>query len=165
MFMDNSVLITKNDQKDLIGLRISAGLLIAMGCLIGLYVPFFVLMLGVSVVRHLHGHPPATDKPNWFLNVSIAICTASALTYLCFRAAAGLYNARRWAAYVAIGFGLLLLWVSGMFIYDWFHPERQGPDEYFGILIVPIFVALGLWWCIYLNLPYVRAHFKNMRKH
>lgn len=62
-----------------------------------------------------------------------------------------------------MGFGLLLLSFSGMFIYDWFHPERLGPDEYFSILSVPFFIAVGLWWCLYLNLPYVRAHFKNMR--
>ena len=41
---------------------------------------------------------------------------------------------------------------SAMSLYDWFHPVRQAPDSYFVILIIPSFVAVGLWWCIYLNL-------------
>ncbi len=163
MFLDMNVSITKNNQKDLLGLRISAGLLVALGCLLGIYVLFFGFILSISAVRHLHGYPPTLDRPNWFLSLVIIIGTTSALTYLCFRAAAGLRDAQRWAAYIAVGFGLLLLLFSGTIIYDWFHPDRQSADEYFSILIVPIWIAVGLWWCVYLNLPYVRAHFKSMR--
>jgi hypothetical protein len=94
----------------------------------------------------------------------IVVAATAALTYLCFRAAAALRNAQRWAAYVATGFGLLLLLFSGDFFYDWFHPDRQSPDEYFGIFIVPFCIAAGLWWCIYLNLPRVRNHLKSGRQ-
>jgi hypothetical protein len=38
-----------------------------------------------------------------------------------------------------------------------YHPERQGPDDYFGILLLPFTLFLGLWWCVYLNLPHVRV--------
>jgi hypothetical protein len=48
-----------------------------------------------------------------------------------------LRDARRWGAYVAMAFGLLLLLFTASFIYDMYYPERQGPDDYFGILFVP----------------------------
>jgi hypothetical protein len=163
MFLDENASITKNNQKDLVGLRISAVLLVLLGGLFGFYVLFFTLLLGVNVFRHLQGYVPASEEPHWFLGLFIAVCTTSALAYLCIRAAKGLRDAQGWAAYVATGFGLLLLLFSGTFIYDVFHPERQGPDEYFLILFVPFCIAIGLWWCVYLNLPHVRAHFKSVR--
>ncbi len=112
----------------------------------------------VSLVRRWQGHVPALDRRDSLLTLLMVVAVTAAITYLCFRAAAALRNARRWAAYVATGFGLLLLLLSADFFYDWFHPERQSPDEFFGILIVPFCVAVGLWWCIYLNLPRVRAY-------
>jgi hypothetical protein len=154
---------TNNDRTSLLGLRISAGLLAALGCLFALYVLLFSLLLGASVVRRWQGHLPASDKSSSFLTLLIVVATTAALTYLCFSAAAALRNAQRWAAYVATGFGLLLLLFSGDFFYDWFHPDRQSPDEYFGILIVPFCIAVGLWWCIYLNLPRVRDSFEKRR--
>jgi len=157
MFLHNDVSTTKNDQNDLLGLRISAVLLVLLGCLFGLYALICGLVICVSVIRHAH----ASEMPFWLL----ALCITCALTYLCIRAAKGLREAQRWAAYVAMGCGLLLLWFSASGIYDWFHPERQIPDEAFGILIIPIFIAVGLWWCVYLNLPHVRAHFRSVRLH
>jgi amino acid transporter len=137
--------------------------IVVLGCFFALYVLFFGLLLGLSTVRHWQGHAPASEKPSWFLILLIGVATTAALTYLCFRAAPALNNAERWAAFVATGFGVLLLLFSGEFFYDWFHPERQSPDEDFGILIVPFCIAIGLWWCIYLNLPRVRAHLKSTR--
>jgi hypothetical protein len=95
-----------------IGLRISAGLLVVLGWIFALYVLFFGLLLGVSIVRHWQGHAPASDKPSWFFTLLIGVATTAAVTYLCFRAAAALRNAQRWAAYVATGFGVLLLLFS-----------------------------------------------------
>jgi heme/copper-type cytochrome/quinol oxidase subunit 4 len=138
------------------GLRASAVMLIAFGCFLGLYVLVFVVLFVVSIVRasRVQEH---SDIASSFL----AFIVAASLTYLCFRAAAALRRSKRWAAYVAMGFGVLLLWLAGIFIYDWSHPERQGPDEYFGVFIVPFFLVAGLWWCIYLNLPHVRAMMKD----
>ena len=142
-------------------MRASSVLLVLLGCLFGAYVPFFGLFLAVSVLRHIRGHPSASDSQSWLLTSLIGICIATALCYLCFRAASALRNCQRWAAYVAQGFGFLLLLFSGLVIHGWFHPERRGPDEDFGLLIVPLFVAVGLWWCVYLNLPSVRKRFEN----
>ncbi len=150
-------LLIEGEPETPFGLRVSAVLLIAFGCFLGLYVPFYAALFIVSIVHgsRVHGHSDNVSS----LIVSVV---AGTLTYLCFRAAAALRQSRRWAAYVAMGFGLLLLLFSAVFIYDCFHPERQGLDEGFAILIVPFFIAAGLWWCIYLNLPQVRTRMKGI---
>jgi hypothetical protein len=56
----------------------------------------------------------------------------TALTWLSLKAAAALRDARRWGAYVAMAFGLLLLLFTASFIYDVYHPERQGPTTTLG---------------------------------
>jgi multisubunit Na+/H+ antiporter MnhB subunit len=153
MFLDEP-LTTSSDRTDLFGLRISAGLLAALGCLFALY----ALLFGFVLFPFWQRRTQALDKRDlFFFLLSFAI--AAALTYLCFRAAAALRNARRWAAYVAIGFGLLLLFFSADIVHDWFHPDpHQLPDEGYVIVLVPFCVTIGLWWCIYLNLPRVRAY-------
>ena len=163
MFLDGKGLNTGNDRTSLVGLQISACLLVALGCIFGFYVLFFGGLLIVSVVRYWQGHLPASDKPSWLLSPLLVVAITTALTYLCLRAAAALHNAQRWGAHVATGFGLMLLSFSGIFFYDCFHPDRQSPDEYFVILIVPFWIVIGLWWCIYLNLPHVRSHVKGVR--
>jgi hypothetical protein len=40
-----------------------------------------------------------------------------------------------------MAFGLLLLLFTASFIYDMYHPERQRPNDYFGILFVPFHTA------------------------
>jgi hypothetical protein len=158
MFLSEQQLNDDNYGKSPFGLRISAILLAALGCVFALYVLLFGLLLGLSLIHRWQGHVPALDRRDSLLTLFMVVAVTAAFAYLCFRAAAALRNAQRWAAYVATGFGLLLLLLSADFFYDWFHPERQSPDEYFGIFIVPFCVALGLWWCIYLNLPRVRAY-------
>jgi hypothetical protein len=163
MFSDYNASITQNDQQELLGLRISAVLLVLLGCHFGLFVSFFVLVFVDTVIRDLQGHVPASEMTHSFAGLLIAIGISSALTYLCFRAARDLREAQRWAAFVAMGFGLLSLLFSGSFVYDMFHPERQSPDEEFGLLFIPFFLAIGLWWCVYLNLPHVRARLRRIR--
>ena len=154
MFLDEQHLTTSSDRTGLFGLRISAGLLVALGCLFALY----ALLFGLTPIRFWQLHAQALDKRDlFFFLLSFAI--TAALTYLCFRAAAALNNERRWAADVAIGFGLLLLFLSADILHDWFHPDPHPfPDEGYGIVLVPFCVTIGLWWCIYLNLPRVRAY-------
>ena len=64
---------------------------------------------------------------------------------------------------MAMLLGLSYLGLGAGFFYDCFPPERQSPDEHFGILFVPVLMAVGLWWCVYLNLPHVRAPMKRVR--
>jgi hypothetical protein len=156
MFFEQTTLHNDNDQTSLFGLKISSGLLAALGCLFALY----ALLFGLVLFRFWQRRAQTLDKRDlFFFLLSFAITTA--LTYLCFRAAAALRNARRWAAYVAIGFGLLLLFLSADILHDWFHPDPHPfPDEGYGIVLVPFCVTIGLWWCIYLNLPRVRAYLK-----
>ena len=154
MFLDEQQLTTSGDRTGLFGLRISAGLLAAFGCLFALY----ALMFGLVLIRFWQRRAQALDKRDLLLFL-LSFAIAAAFTYLCFRAAAALSNARRWAANVAIGFGLLLLFFGADILYDWFHPDdHQFPDEGYGIILVPFCVVIGLWWCIYLNLPRVRAY-------
>jgi hypothetical protein len=157
MFLSGNERIANNDPVDRIGLRISAGLLVVLGAIFGFYVLFFAIVLFVEALRHWQGRQFAFNQVSSLLVQLIGVAVTAALTYLCFRAAAALRLARRWAANVAIGFGLMFLWSSGDFFYDWFHPEKQSADEYFGIFVVPFCIAIGLWWCIYLNVPSVRA--------
>jgi len=145
------------EESDLPGLKFSAGLLGALGCLWGLYAVLFVAMSVVAGVRAWEGRLRGPSDAHFLLTSILIVIITSALTWLCIRAARALREARRWGAYVAIAFGLLLLLFTGDFIYDMYHPERQSPDEAFGILVVPFMLIVGLWWCVYLNLPHVRV--------
>jgi uncharacterized membrane protein len=161
--MDSNAIFAKQstDEIDLLGLKFSAGLLVALGCLWGLYAILFASMLVIAGVRALQGRAHNVSDARFLLTSALVIVITSALTWLCIRAAKALREARQWGAYVAMAFGLLLLLFTGTFVYDMYHPERQGPDEAFGILIVPFMCLVGLWWCVYLNLPYVRRRLAN----
>ena len=102
--------------------------------------------LGATAVRAWKGHIYSPGNIHRFAASNLAFIIMSALTWLCIRAAKALYDARRWGAYVAMVFGLLLLLFTGSFVYDIYRPERQGPDEYFLILIVPFALVVALWW-------------------
>jgi hypothetical protein len=163
MKKDAQILSSATEQTSLLGLRVSAGLLVVLGCLWGLYALFFSVFFAVTGVRAWKEHFVSPNDPHLLLTSLFAVIIMSLLTWLCLKAAAALYDARRWGAYIAIVFGLLLLLFTGSFVYDVYHPERQSPDEYFLIFIVPFTLLIGLWWCIYLNLPHVRARLKSWR--
>jgi hypothetical protein len=146
-----------------LGMRISAGLLVALGCLWGFYAIFSAVILGLTGVRAWKGNVYSPGNLRLFASLLLTVIILTALTWISFRAAAALRDGSRWGAYVAMAFGLLLLLFTGSFVYDIYHPERQGPDDYFGILIVPFTLVVGLWCCIYLNLPHVRAYLKRSR--
>lgn len=118
-------------------------------------------MLVIAVVRALQGRVHNASDARFLLTSTLIVVITSGLSWLCIRAARALRQARRWGAYVAMAFGLLLLVFTGSFIYDMHHPERQSTDEAFGIFVVPFMLVVGLWWCVYLNLPHVRVQLRS----
>ena len=56
---------------------------------------------------------------------------------------------------------MLLLLFAGSILDDTYHPERQVIDEGCAMLLVPILAGAGLRWCVYVNLPCVRARFAS----
>lgn len=119
---------------------------------------FFLFIIGSLLFQRNH----SPFRPSALPVIIVAALTTGALTYLCFKAASALRRARRWAAYVAIAWGLLFLALGGLWIFGLYHPHRESPDEYFDIVFVPPVIAVGVWWCVYLNLPHVKA---NLRPH
>ena len=93
MFLDQEKL---NANESPIGLRISAVLLAALGCLFVLYVLMFGLLLSVSVFRRLQSQVLESENPRSLLTLVMGVVVTAGLTYLCFRAAGALRNARRW---------------------------------------------------------------------
>jgi cytochrome bd-type quinol oxidase subunit 2 len=91
----------------------------------------------------------------------LTVILLSVLCWLCIQAAGAMREARRWGAYVAISFGVLLLLFAGSIIHDMYHPEHQVNDEGYALLLVPFIAGIGFWWCVYLNLPRVRARFAS----
>lgn len=133
-------------ESDLQGIGISAGLLFGLGCLWGFYAVFFAL-LEIAGPRHTR----------WSVKPMLTIVLIGLLSWLCIRAARALRETRQWGAYVAIVFGILLLLFVGRIINDMYHPERQVNDEGYALLLTPFIAGVGLWWCVYLNLPRVRS--------
>jgi hypothetical protein len=139
------------------GLRISGGLLIVYGFLFGFLVASFVLLTFVASLRARRGEILSPANFRLSATVIVILVIMSAFTWLCVRAGKALYAEQRWGAYVAMSFGLLLLLFSGDFIYDLYRAVPVSSDEGFLVLVLPMTLLLGLWWCIYLNLPHVRA--------
>lgn len=150
----------EEEQPELVGLRISAGLVAAVGCVFALYPICDAAMLCVLTIQRMTGQALTFRPESWRVMVA-GLCVTAPLTYLIFRAASALRERRRWGAYTALLFGGLFLLISGSFVYDLYHPERAGPDEGFLILFVPFWFLIGLWWCVYLRLPHVRRQLRS----
>ncbi len=152
--------IPKEDEPELFGLRISAGLLAGVGCVFAIYPIGFALLLIVLAIQLLTRQFSTLRSESWPLML-VGMCVSAGITYLIFYAASALRKKQRWAAYLAMLFGVLFLLLSGDFVYDLYHPERAGPDEGYGIFFIPFCFLIGLWWCVYLNLPHVRRHLRR----
>jgi cytochrome c biogenesis protein CcdA len=152
----------ENGQAQPIGIRLSAGFLITLACLFAFYTVFYGLMCGVIALRHTH--PSSGEWQRTLASTVYAIAGTAVLSCLGFKAASAILRLRKWAAYVAIAEGLLLLAFGGRIIIDLFRPYQQGAvqgEDFFGFLIAIPCLMLGLWWCIYLNLPHVRRYFQS----
>jgi hypothetical protein len=140
-----------------IGVRISAGLLFFVGATAVLPFIFCIYLFGNCLAgRDSHGATAAT---------LVVAALNGAFIVLCIRGASAMHRGRRWGASVATAMGFCLLALSAPLTFDYFHPERQSADEYFLIMLVPLFVAVGLWWCVYLNLPHARAYLRSLERH
>jgi hypothetical protein len=143
------------------GLVASAVLLIVLGVLLAFYVPFYLFLLGVMLLRDPHSSPD-----QHLLLLGFTILGAAALSLLCLAAGFALTRSRRWAANVAIGWGLLLIYFGSRIIIDLFRPYQPGAvqgEDLFEFLIALPCIAVGIWWCVYLSLPRVRTHLRAVR--
>jgi hypothetical protein len=127
----------------LLGLRISGGLLVAFGCLWGFYGASFAIIQGVVSLRARKADILSPSGIRWFATPILSVIVMSAFTWLCMRAGKALYDERRWGAYIAMAFGLLLLLFSGDFIYDLYHPEQLGPEGGFFNTVLAFHTAPG----------------------
>lgn len=131
------------------GVRFSAILLVLWACFLGLCGTFCLITLIISVMYR--------DRFVTLLGLGFVLAVAGAL--FCFRAARALRGAQLWGANVAAICGGLAIALGCPVIFDWIHGGTQSADEYFLYPVAPIFVIFGLWLCIYLNIPRVRASF------
>jgi hypothetical protein len=135
------------------GIRFSAIILVLLAFALGLCGLFCIVAL-VIAVKH-------AGQSLVGVSLGLAAIVAFAAALLCFRAAKALRNARRWGANVATVCGGLAIAFGGLAILDFFHAGKQSADEYFLYPIAPVFLLLGAWLCIYLNIARVRSSFEN----
>lgn len=135
------------------GVRFSAIILVLLACALGLC-GLFCLIAVVALLAH-HGRPLVG------LSLGVAGVAMLATSLVCLRAARALQNGRLWGVNVATVCGALAVAFSGLMIFDFFHSGSQGADEYFLYPLAPLFLLLGTWLCIYLNMPHVRSSFEG----
>jgi hypothetical protein len=135
------------------GVRVSAIFLVLLACALGLCGVLCLVAVVTLLVHHGRG---LAGLPLGLVGV-VGLVTS----LVCFRAADALRSGRRWGANVATACGGLAVAFGGLLVFDLFHPGRQAADEYFLYPVAPIFLLLGAWLCIYLNLPRVRSSFER----
>jgi hypothetical protein len=135
------------------GIRFSAIILVLLACAPGLCGLFCIIALVISLM-----HP---GRSLVGVSLGLAGIVALAVALVCLRAAKALRNAQRWGANVATVCGGLAVAFGSLTIFDFFRVGGQSADEYFLYPVAPIFLVLGAWLCIYLNLPRVRSSFKS----
>lgn len=135
-----------------VGVRFSAILLVLWACMLGLCGLFCLITVAISL---MHG--------DWSItSFGVGFILAIAAGLFCVRAAKALRNAERWGANVATVCGGLAVALGSFIIRDFFSSGGgRSADEYFLYPIAPIFVVLGAWLCIYLNIPRVRSGFEK----
>ena len=133
------------------GIRFSAILVVLWGRILGLCGIFCLITIAISLTNR--------DRSLALLVLGFILAVAGA--FLCFRAASALHSAQSWGANVAIICGGLAVVLGCSAILDLVHGETHSADEYFLYPIAPSFIVCGLWLCIYLTIPRVRAFFES----
>jgi hypothetical protein len=143
------------------GVEASAVLLTVLACLVAVEGALqLVLVCGLGVQRFRHHSTGETS----LLAGSLGCVAFAAFGLLSYGAARSLRRGQRWAAHVGTGIGLLLLWFGAIVIRDLFLPYKPGAvqgEDFFELLIALPCVTVGLWLCIYLNLPNVLVKLKS----
>jgi hypothetical protein len=134
-------------------IRFSATILVFLALALGLLGLFCLIALVILLVHH--------GRSLIGISLGLAGVAVLAASIVCLRAANALRNARIWGANVATACGVLAVAIGGLVIFDFFHAGSQSADEYFLYPVAPIFLLLGAWLCVYLNLPRVRAGFEK----
>jgi hypothetical protein len=142
------------DKNSLIGISVSVAALFLFACLSAVVSMCCALAFFGSALAPDHG--VFTTAGLAFLSCGFAL-----FSFFTFRAATALYQERSWALWIARIWGVLLIGLGAMIVYDLYHPHEPAPDEYYGILVAPVCIALGSCWMIYLALPHVRTRFHN----
>lgn len=135
------------------GVRFSAIILVVIACALGLCGLFCLIAVATLLAHH--------GRSLTGIELGLLSLVVLATSLVCFRAANALRNGQRWGANVATVCGGLALVLGGVIGFDFFHPGRQGADEYFLYPVAPVLLLLGAWLCIYLNMPRVRVAFEK----
>jgi hypothetical protein len=77
---DAEILDSANERTSLLGVGVSAGLLVALGCLWGFYALFCIVILGITGVRAWKSHASTRDNPRRFATLLLAVIIMTALT-------------------------------------------------------------------------------------
>jgi hypothetical protein len=134
-------------------IRFSAIVLVLLAFALGLLGLFCLIALVILLVHH--------GRSLIGISLGLAGVAVFVASIVCLRAATALRNARSWGANVATACGLLAVAIGGLVSFDLFHAGSRSSDEYFLYPVAPIFLLLGAWLCVYLNLPRVRAGFEK----
>jgi hypothetical protein len=78
---------------------------------------------------------------------------------VCLRAASALRSGLTWGANLAVAVGGFAIALGGTVLFDLFHSRGHIADEYFVYPVAPALLLLGVWLCVYLNIPSVRLRF------
>ncbi len=136
-----------------LGIRFSSILLVLVALGIGLCALFCWIALAALSLNH------GRSWTGLYLGVAGGVGLTASL--VCFRAAAALRSELRWGANVATVFGGITVLSGSILVIDFFHAGLPSADEYFLYPVAPIILLIGVWLCIYLNVPYVRSRFNQ----
>ena len=143
-------------RNDLKGIRFSAALLLIVNYLAAVQIAaLFVLESAVLLLRH------SKQSTSFALCTYLVLSLCGGFVRLSFRAVHALYAGQRWGTYIPFAWAAFFFALTYGLVQDLRHLTPGSPDEDVAFLFLPPLAAIGLWWCIYFNLPHVRSFFKK----